>query len=194
LKDVTTDFAGQNALLKLIRDEVEDVIFVGDSTQPVYSGNLGLEALATRKWFNSSTGFGTLGYGLPAAIGAMVGSNLPVVSLMGDGGIQFTIAELICAAELELPLIVLLWNNQGYGEIRRYMEEGGLPLIGVNIKTPNFEPLAAGFGAGYRRITDKQQLLDALTVDTKGKQPIIYEIDEADDFLKEMAKTVTYFS
>ncbi|MGO2339649.1 MAG: 5-guanidino-2-oxopentanoate decarboxylase [Psychrobacter sp.] len=194
LKDVTTDFAGQNALLKLIRNEVKDVIFVGDSTQPVYSGNLGLEALATRKWFNSSTGFGTLGYGLPAAIGAMVGTNLPVVSLMGDGGIQFTIAELICAAELELPLIVLLWNNQGYGEIRRYMEEGGLPLIGVNIKTPNFEPLAAGFGAGYRRITDKQQLLEALQQDINGKQPVIYEIDEADDFLKEMAETVTYFS
>jgi len=194
LQNATTDFAGQNALLKLIRDEVEDVIFVGDSTQPVYSGNLGLEALATRKWFNSSTGFGTLGYGLPAAIGAMVGSKSPVISLMGDGGIQFTIAELICAAELELPLIVLLWNNQGYGEIRHYMEEGGLPLIGVNIKTPNFEPLAAGFGAGYRRITDKQQLLESLKTDIKGKQPIIYEIDEADDFLKEMAETVTYFS
>ena len=194
LKDVTSDFAGQNALLKLIRDEVEGVIFVGDSTQPVYSGNLGFEALATRKWFNSSTGFGTLGYGLPAAIGAMIGSNLPVVSLIGDGGIQFTIAELICAAELELPLIVLLWNNQGYGEIRRYMEEGGLPLIGVNIKTPNFEPLAAGFGAGYRRVTNKQQLLEALKTDTTGKQPIIYEIDEADEFLKEMGETVTYFS
>ncbi|MDN5620730.1 MAG: 5-guanidino-2-oxopentanoate decarboxylase [Psychrobacter sp.] len=194
LQDTTPDFVGQNALLKLIRDEVEGVIFVGDSTQPVYSGNLGFEALATRKWFNSSTGFGTLGYGLPAAIGAMIGSNLPVVSLIGDGGIQFTIAELICAAELELPLIVLLWNDQGYGEIRRYMEEGGLPLIGVNIKTPNFEPLAAGFGAGYRRITDKQQLLEALKTDTTGKQPIIYEIDEADDFLKEMGETVTYFS
>lgn len=194
LKDVTSDFAGQNALLQLIRNEVKDVIFVGDSTQPVYSGNLGFEALATRRWFNSSTGFGTLGYGLPAAIGAMIGSNLPVVSLIGDGGIQFTIAELICAAELELPLIVLLWNNQGYGEIRRYMEEGGLPLIGVNIKTPNFESLAAGFGAGYRRIIDKQQLLDALKTDTKGKQPIIYEIDEADDFIKEMGQTFTCFS
>ena len=194
IEEATPDFAGQNALLKLIRDEVEGVIFVGDSTQPVYSGNLGFEALAPRKWFNSSTGFGTLGYGLPAAIGAMVGSNLPVVSLIGDGGIQFTIAELICAAELELPLIVLLWNNQGYGEIRRYMEEGGLPLIGVNIKTPNFEPLAAGFGAGYRRITNKQQLLESLQSDIKGKQPIIYEIDEADEFLKEMGKTITYFS
>ena len=194
IEDMTPDFAGQNALLQLIRDEVKDVIFVGDSTQPVYGGNLGFEALATRRWFNSSTGFGTLGYGLPAAIGAMIGSKGPVVSLIGDGGIQFTIAELICAAELELPLIVLLWNNQGYGEIRRYMEEGGLPLIGVNIKTPNFEPLAAGFGAGYRRITDKQQLLDALKEDIKGKQPIIYEVDEADDFLVEMGKTFTCFS
>ena len=194
LAEMTPDFAGQNALLQLIRDEVKDVIFVGDSTQPVYSGNLGFEALATRKWFNSSTGFGTLGYGLPAAIGAMVGSKSPVVSLMGDGGIQFTIAELICAAELELPLIVLLWNNQGYGEIRRYMEEGGLPLIGVNIKTPNFEPLAAGFGAGYRRITDKQQLLDALQKDINGKQPFIYEVDEADDFLTEIGKDFICFS
>ncbi|MBB3106080.1 acetolactate synthase-1/2/3 large subunit [Psychrobacter luti] len=194
LEEMTPDFAGQNALLQLIRDEVKDVIFVGDSTQPVYSGNLGFEALATRRWFNSSTGFGTLGYGLPAAIGAMIGSKSPVVSLIGDGGIQFTIAELICAAELELPLIVLLWNNQGYGEIRRYMEEGGLPLIGVNIKTPNFEPLAAGFGAGYRRIKDKQQLLKALKEDIKGKQPIIYEVDEADEFLIEMGKTFTCFS
>ena len=194
IEEMTPDFAGQNALLQLIRDEVKDVIFVGDSTQPVYSGNLGFEALATRRWFNSSTGFGTLGYGLPAAIGAMIGAKAPVISLIGDGGIQFTIAELICAAELELPLIVLLWNNQGYGEIRRYMEEGGLPLIGVNIKTPNFEPLAAGFGAGYRRITAKQQLLDALKKDIKGTQPIIYEIDEADEFLLEMGKTFTCFS
>lgn len=194
IEAMTPDFAGQNALLKLIRDEVEDVIFVGDSTQPVYSGNLGFEALATRKWFNSSTGFGTLGYGLPAAIGAMIGSKAPVVSLIGDGGIQFTIAELICAAELELPLIVLLWNNQGYGEIRRYMEEGGLPLIGVNIKTPNFEPLATGFGAGYRRITTKQQLVEALQQDINGKQPIIYEVDESDEFLVEIGKTYKSFS
>ncbi len=194
IDQMPASFAGQNALLKLIRDNVENVIIVGDSTQPVYSGNHGFEALAPRKWFNSSTGFGTLGYGLPAAIGARLATNDPVVSLIGDGGIQFTIAELICAAELELPLIVLLWNNQGYGEIRRYMEEGGLPLIGVNIKTPNFEPLAAGFGAGYRRITSQQQMLDALQEDLKGQQPFIYEVDEADAFIAEMGESFTYFS
>ncbi len=194
IEAIPTNLAGQNALLKLFRDEVADVIIVGDSTQPVYSGNHGYEALATRRWFNSATGYGTLGYGLPAAIGAMLGSNQPVISLIGDGGIQFTIAELICAAELELPLIVLLWNNQGYGEIRSYMENRGLPIIGVSIKTPDFEPLAAGFGAGYRRINDKQQLLDALKEDTKGKRPVIYEVDEADEFLEKMGESFSYFS
>lgn len=194
IDQMPASFAGQNALLKLIRDNVKDVIIVGDSAQPVYSGNHGFEALATRKWFNSSTGFGTLGYGLPAAIGARLATNDPVISLIGDGGIQFTIAELICASELELPLIVLLWNNQGYGEIRRYMQERGLPLIGVNIKTPNFEPLAAGFGAGYRRITSQQQLIEALQKDLAGQQPFIYEVDEADTFIAEMGESFTYFS
>lgn len=194
IESMPPTFAGQNALLKLIRDSVKDVIIVGDSAQPVYSGNHGFEALSTRKWFNSSTGFGTLGYGLPAGIGAKISMDCPVISLIGDGGIQFTISELICAAELELPLIVLLWNNQGYGEIRRYMEERGLPLIGVNIKTPDFEPLAAGFGAGYRRITSEQQLLEALQQDIKGRQPIIYEVDEADVFIEKIGKSFTYFN
>lgn len=194
ITDMPASFAGANALLKCIRDNVADVIIVGDSTQPVYCGNHGFEALKTRKWFNSSTGFGTLGYGLPAAIGAKVATDYPVISLMGDGGIQFTIAELICASELELPLIILLWNNQGYGEIRRYMQERGLPEIGVNIKTPNFEALSAGFGAGYRRITSKQQLLSALAQDINGRQPIVYEVDEADDFLTDMGQSFEYFS
>ncbi|PNK59841.1 5-guanidino-2-oxopentanoate decarboxylase [Psychrobacter sp. FDAARGOS_221] len=194
IDEMAPSFAGQIGVLKLIRDTLDDVIIVGDSTQPVYSGNLGYEAVKPRKWFNSSTGFGTLGYGLPAAIGAKVGSSSPVVSLIGDGGIQFTIAELICAAELELPVIVLIWNNQGYGEIRRYMEQAGLPLIGVNIKTPKFDALAEGFGADYRRITGVQQLKEALVTDTQGNKPVVYEIDEADDFLSELAQDFTYFS
>lgn len=192
--EMAPNFAGQIGVLKLIRDTLDDVIIVGDSTQPVYSGNLGYEAVKPRKWFNSSTGFGTLGYGLPAAIGAKIASSAPVISLIGDGGIQFTISELICAAELELPLIVLVWNNQGYGEIRRYMEEGGLPLIGVNIKTPKFDALAEGFGADYRRITSEEQLKAALLEDTQGNKPVVYEIDESDAFLSELAKDFKYFS
>lgn len=188
------NLSGQNALLKLLRDEVSDVIIVGDSTQPVYSGNHSYEALDTRRWFNSATGYGTLGYGLPAAIGASLATRKPVVCLIGDGGIQFTVSELICAAEHKIPLIVLLWNNQGYGEIRSYMEEKELPLIGVNIKNPCFKSLAEGFGSGYRRITALEQLVDCLQKDLKGSKPVIYEVDEAEDFIKDMGKSFTYFS
>lgn len=211
-------WAAQVAILQCIRETLTDVIIVGDSTQPVYSGNHGYEALATRRWFNSSTGYGTLGYALPAAIGAAVAAGIgidantdtgtarpdhssqstvttatPVLCLIGDGGIQFTLSELICAAELELPLIVLIWNNQGYGEIRRYMKDRDLPLIGVNIKTPDFELLARGLGAGYRRIDSQQQLQQALLVDSQGWQPVVYEIDEFGEFVQQMAAEVSYF-
>ncbi|MDF5794177.1 thiamine pyrophosphate-dependent enzyme [Pseudomonas aeruginosa] len=46
----------------------------------------------------------------------------PVVSLMGDGGLQFTLPELASAVEAKVGIVVLLWNNHGYGEIKRYME------------------------------------------------------------------------
>lgn len=213
INELPDAYLGANAVLQCIRDTLDDVIIVGDSTQPVYAGNHGFEAKTTRRWFNSSTGYGTLGYALPAAIGAKIGAkvaarlgaktgakigaknkdDLPVVCVTGDGGIQFTLAELICAAELALPLIILIWNNQGYGEIRRYMQERGLPEIGVNIKTPNFDLLAQGFGAKYRDIRSQAQLIEALTVDTNATQPVIYEIDESAEFLQDMAKQFKWF-
>ena len=62
-----------------------------------------------------------MGFGLPAAIGAKLAEpGRPVISLMGDGGIQFTLPELASAVEARVGVIVLLWNNQGYGEIKRY--------------------------------------------------------------------------
>ncbi|WP_239515623.1 thiamine pyrophosphate-dependent enzyme, partial [Klebsiella pneumoniae] len=80
--------------------EWPDARFVGDSTQTVYSGNHLVDLDEPRRWFNASTGYGTLGYGLPAAIGAKLGEpGRPVVSLMGDGGLQFTLPELASAVE-----------------------------------------------------------------------------------------------
>ena len=58
------------------------------------------------------------------AIGAKLAApDRPVVVLVGDGGLQFTIGELAAAVEAKVGLIVLLWNNEGYGEIKTYMVE-----------------------------------------------------------------------
>lgn len=183
----------QNALLKLIRETLPKVVIVGDSTQPVYAGNEGYEAAAPNTWFNSSTGYGTLGYALPAAIGAQLGKNAPVVCLIGDGGIQFTLPELMVAVEAQLPLIVLIWHNQGYGEIRRYMENAHIAPIGVDVAAPDFAHIAAAYHAGYERITSGAQLIASLQQASEANAPTLLEIHEDDYFLNEIISHYSYF-
>jgi len=156
------------------------VIIVGDSTQPIYSSNLFYEPEGPRSFFNSSTGYGTLGYALPAALGAKLAMpHRPVVSVIGDGGLQFTIAELATAVELGLPVPILVWNNQGYGEIKRYMAERGIPQIGVDIYTPDFQTIARGFGCNAVEAQSLDHLAGELKKATTASMPTLIEIDEA---------------
>ena len=128
------------------------VIVAGDSTQPVYGANLFYEPAGPSSWFNSSTGYGTLGYGLPAAMGAKLACpDRPVVALIGDGGIQFTIGELATAVELGLALPILLWNNRGYGEIKQYMLDRGIPRSASTSTPPTSRPSHAASAAAPSR-------------------------------------------
>jgi acetolactate synthase-1/2/3 large subunit len=157
------------------------VIIVGDSTQPVYGGNICYEAAGPRTYFNSSTGYGTLGYGLPAALGAKLAHpDRPVVSLIGDGGIQFTIGELATAVELKLPVPIIVWNNQGYGEIKRYMLERDIPRIGVDIYTPDFQIIARGFGCAAVKIDGFAHLKDTLKAAHDADGPTLVEGADAE--------------
>jgi acetolactate synthase-1/2/3 large subunit len=168
-------------VLELIRDTLPESVFVGDSTQVVYTGNLTFDALAPRTWFNSSTGFGTLGYALPAAIGAKLGrEGLPVVCLIGDGGMQFTLPELASAVEAHVPVIILLWNNLGYGEIKKYMENRDITPIGVDIYTPDFIAIAQGFGCRAHHVSGQKELVAALRAATQVNVPTVIEISEAE--------------
>jgi acetolactate synthase-1/2/3 large subunit len=145
----------------------------------VYGGNLFYDAAGPRRYFNSSTGYGTLGYGLPAAFGARLAlPDTPVVSLIGDGGLQFTIGELATAVELELSLPILVWNNQGYGEIKRYMVERDIPTIGVDIYTPDFITIARGFGCAAQTVSTRDEFIDALRRAHEATRPTLIDIPE----------------
>ena len=175
---------GQRRTLETLQDALPDLIVVGDSTQPVYSGNHLFEASTPRSWFNSATGYGTLGYGLPAAVGAKLAApGRPVVALIGDGGLQFTLPELASAIEARAPIIVLLWNNEGYGEIKRYMQERGIPTIGVDIHTPDLLAIAKGFGCGAERATSFGQLRELLQRAAQADRPTVIEVREDAPFL-----------
>ena len=166
-------------ILDLVAATLPGVVVAGDSTQPVYGANLFYEADQPRRYFNSSTGYGTLGYGLPAALGAKLGlPDTPVVSLIGDGGLQFTIAELATAVELELSVPVLVWNNRGYGEIKRYMLERDIPTIGVDIYTPDFITIAKGFGCVAETVSTRDEFVDALRRADKAGKPTLIDIPE----------------
>ena len=156
-----------------------ELVVVGDSTQLVYSGNLHHDAESACRWFNSATGFGTLGYALPAAIGAALASpDNPVVCLVGDGGLQFSQAELASARELGLPLLVLLWNNHGYGEIRRYMLESDVEPVGVDLFTPDFLALARA-NDWHADIAHSLAHLHTLMTDAlTAERPTLIEISE----------------
>jgi acetolactate synthase-1/2/3 large subunit len=70
IAELTPAMRRQLEFLDAIRDTLPQAILAGDSTQPVYAGNLGFSAATPGSWFNSATGYGTLGYALPAATGA----------------------------------------------------------------------------------------------------------------------------
>jgi acetolactate synthase-1/2/3 large subunit len=153
--------AHQRALsvLETIRATLPGSPIVGDSTEPVYAGNLLFEPDAPGLWFNSAMGFGTLGYALPAAIGrALADPSRPVLALAGDGGLQFTLSELGSLADAGANVIVLVWNSNGYAEIEMHMRAAGAEPIGVTPSAPDFVAVARAYGLPAERAAS----LDAL--------------------------------
>jgi acetolactate synthase-1/2/3 large subunit len=165
--------------LAAVQEALPGVVVVGDSTQPVYSANLFYQAERPRSYFNSSTGYGTLGYALAAALGAKLAQrDRPVVAVIGDGGLQFTIGELAAAVELSLPIAILVWNNRGYGEIKKYMAERGIPQIGVDIYTPDLPAIARGFGCHAVGAESLHHMQDQLHEAQGRSGPTLIEIEE----------------
>jgi acetolactate synthase-1/2/3 large subunit len=173
----------QTLFLQTVLEVLPEAVIVGDSTQPVYTGNLTLDLEKPRRWFNSSTGYGTLGYALPAATGAWLGSRdagerNPVVCLIGDGGLQFTLSELASAVEAQVPVIVLLWNNQGYEEIKKYMVNRAIEPVGVDIYSPDFIGVAKALGCAAEAVVGVAQLVAALKAADQREGPTLIEIDQ----------------
>ncbi|MCO7728058.1 5-guanidino-2-oxopentanoate decarboxylase [Brucella intermedia] len=134
-------------VLDTIRDALPGSIIVGDSTQLAYAGNLFFEADGARRWFNASTGYGALGFGPPAAVGASLAqADTPVVCLVGDGGFQFCLGTLGTAADEKARVIFVVWNNHGYQEIEDYMLSRGIEPVGVRPTPPDFLKLAQAYG------------------------------------------------
>jgi acetolactate synthase-1/2/3 large subunit len=175
-------------LMEVITRALPNATVAGDQTEPVYAVNQFYQAPQVRSFFNSSTGYGTLGYGLPAAFGAKLGApDRPSVCLIGDGGLQFSVQELASAVEAGIATAVVIWNNTSYGEIKGFMAERGIPQIGVDIFTPDFVGLAKALGCEASRPVSIAELETELKASATRTIPTIIEIQAGSPLAKTLA-------
>jgi thiamine pyrophosphate-dependent acetolactate synthase large subunit-like protein len=147
-KDAQTEGAEWLEIVAALAEALpRDAVVAGDSAMVCYYGALANLPAHRPGSFLYPTGFGTLGYGLPAAVGAKVGDPAaPVLALLGDGGVMFTLAELATAAALGLPLPVVVVDNGGYGEIRNEMLDRDDPVHAVAFPSPDFAAVGRAMG------------------------------------------------
>lgn len=158
--------------------------------------------LNEKKHLYMSGGLGTMGYGLPGAIGAKIGNpDTPVISISGDGGIQMNSQELATAVLEELPIISCIFNNNNLGMVRQWQKlfygkrysmtclrsgaacRGKCGEVPCPTYTPDFMKLAESYGAKGIRVTKKEEIEPAFREAMKSKKTpyvIEFEIDPED--------------
>jgi acetolactate synthase-1/2/3 large subunit len=112
-------------------------------------------------------GWGTLGFGFPASLGAALAGAGPTVCLCGDGGFMYACGELATVVQERIPLTIVLVDDGGYGMLRFDQQLAGERPFGVDLVTPDFAALAASFGVPAEHVEGfgaefEQALLDSI--------------------------------
>jgi acetolactate synthase-1/2/3 large subunit/5-guanidino-2-oxopentanoate decarboxylase len=119
-------------------------------------------------------GFGTLGYALPAAIGGKVGlADRPVVAVLGDYGVQYTLPELGTAVELGLPLPIVIWDNGKLKEIEESMRRSQIAPNAVVARNPDFLALARAYGARATQPEGREELAATIAEALAADRPTV---------------------
>jgi thiamine pyrophosphate-dependent acetolactate synthase large subunit-like protein len=147
-----------------------------DMTQIAYLGNYAFPTDSPGEWFHPS-GYGTLGFALPAALGAKISTPArAILALAGDFGLQFTLNELMTAVEEQLSLPIVVWNNSALGQIRDDMLAAAIPPTGVIARNPDFVALAIACGAAGVRVGDPAALTEAIRAAVNRAGPTLIEV------------------
>jgi acetolactate synthase I/II/III large subunit len=131
-----------------------------------------------RRWINSG-GLGTMGFGLPAAMGAQVGCpDETVVCVAGDGSVQMNMQELATCAEEKIPIKVFIMNNGYLGMVRQWQElfwDRRYSQVDMG-QYPDFVKLAEAYGATGIRLTDKTTLVTDMRAALATEGPVLVDV------------------
>ncbi len=133
---------------------------------------------APRRWINSG-GLGTMGFGLPAAMGAKVGSpDQLVCTLAGDGSVQMNMQEMATCVEHDIPIKVFIMNNGYLGMVRQWQElfwDRRYSAVKMGA-SPDFVKLAEAFGATGIRLDDKTTLVEGMREAIATEGPVVVDV------------------
>jgi acetolactate synthase-1/2/3 large subunit len=156
-----------------------DAVIAADNAMCVYFGAIGNLTMRLPSSFHFPTGFGTLGFTVPAAVGAALAApDRQVIGITGDGGLLFTATELAVAAAERLPLVVVVFDNEGYGEIRAEMIERDEKPIAVEAPPRDLVLLAKALGAHALRVETPHELTAEIRRATEREVPTVLVINE----------------
>ncbi len=164
-------------VLEVIREALpRQTIVCSDMTQIAYVANEAFPVYEPHTWIHP-VGFGTLGFALPAGIGAKFGKpEVPVAVLIGDYGLQYTLNEIGTAAEHRLPVIILLWNNESLGAIHDNMVLHAIQPNAVTLRNPDFQKLARAYGCHAGKPASLAALARAIKQALEADGPTLIEM------------------
>ncbi|WP_396588665.1 thiamine pyrophosphate-dependent enzyme [Bermanella sp. R86510] len=166
----------QKLIHEIANHAPEDCIFVCD-TGTVNAWTARHLRVKPKQRFTLSSALGTMGVGLPGAIGAKLAyPDQTVMALVGDGGFAMTMSDLVTAVNYKLPMVIMILNNSKLGFIKLEQEAAGLPAFGIDLDNVDFVAFAHACGADGIDVEHSENLGSAIEQALLAERPFIVNV------------------
>ena len=164
-------------LMDIMREKLpREALWCRDSTIAAYNfGNQLFPVYEPRTSINPSSG--AIGPGLPFAIGAVIGSGTPGMVIHGDGGFMFHATEMATAAQYQVPLVICVFNDGGYGVLRWLQDTRFGRVNETDLGKMNFALMAQSMGVPGQRVGSTDAFAEALDTALASGGPYLIEVD-----------------
>ncbi len=184
--DFNNNFIDARKAIKYVSDIVdENTILTADVGQNQFWAAHSFEIKGDRKFFTSG-GLGTMGYSLPAAIGAKLASpEKKVICVVGDGGIQMSLSELGTLSENNLDIIIILFNNNKLGMVKELQDfhYGKSKNFGSEYKlNPDFVKIAEAYGLNGKAVSTNNEFEETFKIALEGNKGFLIECKVDPDY------------
>ena len=171
---------------KISMAEVVNTISNMTNGESIVVSDVGQHQMVTQRYYGfknartnvTSGGLGTMGFALPAAMGAKLAKpEKDVIAIIGDGGFQMTLQELGTIFQYQIPIKIIILNNQFLGMVRQWQQMFfEKRYASTELINPEFDKVAQSFGINAEKVTDRTSLKDALTRMLKHQGPYLLDI------------------